>query len=39
MGANNTQLWLLGSTPSWAHNLFVLWTLDFLLWVVLCLVT
>ena len=33
------KIWLLGSTSTWAHNLFVLWALGFLLWVVLCLVT
>ena len=30
------KIWLLGSASTWAHNLFVLWTLGFLLWVVLC---
>ena len=33
------KIWLLGSTSTWAHNLFVLWALGFLLWVVLCSVT
>ena len=30
---------LTGSTYNWAHNLFVLWALGFLLWVGLCLET
>ena len=33
------KIWFLGSTFTWTHNLFVLWVLGFLLWVVLCLMT
>ena len=29
----------MGFTYTWAHNLFILWVLSFLLWVVLCLKT
>ena len=30
------KIWLTSSTFTWAHNLFILLALGFLLWVVLC---